>query len=154
MSTEEPPPPADDVIRYRLDGDDPGDDDLPRRSYWWSLHRPETYAVTALALAFVTLMSLAPAQELAQAVQVHSPNGPFDEKTLLLVVSSVRLGMAVLSIVCAGIAVRSEDDDVTWSAPLARAAILVAVVSALVSIASLITEITAGSPDQNGVLGP
>jgi len=136
-----------DAIRsYDLDDDPDDDDEDMRRSYWWSLHRPETYAVASLVIALVTLISSAPAQELTQAifyaVQERS------QRTLLMVGSGIRLAVALFAIVCAMLSVRSEDEDSTWSPPLARAAILVAILSALFSAASLITTATGSDPTQ------
>lgn len=138
---------SDAITSYNLD-DDPHDD-LPARSYWWSLHRPETYAIAALGLALVTLMSLAPSQELAQSilVAVHSPSG---EKDYLYALAGIRLGLALIAIVTAMLSVRAEDEDTTWSPPLARAALLLAVLSALLSVAALITTATVSDNEDSG----
>jgi hypothetical protein len=142
MSSDE----SDHITSYNLDEDH--DDDLPQRSYWWSLHRPETYAITALALAFGTLLSFGAAQEIAQAI-LYSDRGSSTEEVLLYVLSGIRLGVALLAIGAAALSIRSEDDDTTWSAPAARAAILVASLSALLSVAALITTATSSTPDVN-----
>ena len=140
MSDEEP----DAISRFNLD-EDP-DDDLPRRSYWWSLHRPETYALTAFALAFVTLLEVGAAQEIYQAIAfLIRPGSPRDA---LFALAGTRLAIDLFAIGAAVLSIRSEDEDTTWSPPVARAAILVAVVSALLSAASLI--VTATTSDPNG----
>lgn len=138
MTTDEP----DAIARYNLDEPE---DDLPERSYWWSLHRPETYALTALGLAVASLLTLGPAQEIAQAIIL---SGSHSEKALLLTLSGIRLGMSLLAILCAAISVRSEDEDTTWSAPVARAGLLLATLAALMSIGSLITVgLLSGDPN-------
>jgi 1,4-dihydroxy-2-naphthoate octaprenyltransferase len=133
-----------DAIRFNLD-EDPDDEDL-QRSYWWSLHRPETYAIASLAIAIVTLVSFSPAQEVTQAI-FYADRGD-NQRTFLMIQAGIRLGVALFAIFGAMLSVRSEDDDSTWSPPLARAAILVAVLSALFSAATLITTAAASAePD-------
>jgi uncharacterized BrkB/YihY/UPF0761 family membrane protein len=137
-----------DAIRsYNLDDD--SHDDLPQRSYWWSLHRPETYALVAVLIAFSALISIGPAQEIAQAI-LFSVNGPSSEKDLLYAVGGIRLALSLLAIVAAVISIRSEDDDTTWSPPVARAAILLAILDAVLSAASLIVTATVSdSPESD-----
>lgn len=135
-----------DAIRsYNLDDDADGDD-LPGRSYWWSLHRPETYAVASLAIAIVTLISLGPAQEVTQAI--FYAEGGDSQRKFLMIQSGIRLAIALFAIFAAMLSVRSEDEDTTWSPPLARAAILVAILSALFSAAALITAAVSSDPSQ------
>lgn len=142
VSDEEP----DAISRFNLD-EDP-DDDLPRRSYWWSLHRPETYALAAFALAVVTLMSLGGAQEIYQTIiLVIRPQD--SGRVALFALAGIRLAVAILAIIAAVVSIRSEDEDTTWSPPVARAAILVAVVSALLSAASLIVTAAASDPNND-----
>lgn len=136
---------SDAITSYNLD-DEP-DEEFPKRSYWWSLHRPETYALAALATAIVTVVSLAPAQEIAQAI-FFSSNGN-SEKHLLLALSGIRLGVALIAILGAVLSIRSEDDDTTWSPPVARAALLVAGLSVLLSAAALITVSLTSDPSQS-----
>ncbi len=137
---------TDAISRYNLDDDDP-DGSLPQRSYWWSLHRPETYALTGFALAFGTLLSYGPAQELVQSIAFSIQSQ--SEHTVLYIASGVRLGIALLAILAAVISIRSEDDDTTWTPPVARATLLVAAFSALVSIAALIATAVGSDPSQN-----
>jgi hypothetical protein len=139
---------TDSISRYNLD-DDGDDAGIPQRSYWWSLHRPETYALVAFALAAGTLISIGGAQELFQSVLLNlgSTNS---EKPLVYTLSGIRLGVAVLAILAAVISIRAEDDDTTWSPPFARAAILVATLSALLSAASLILTANASTSPDNG----
>ena len=141
MSSDE----SDAITSYNLDHE-PDDDDLPGRSYWWSLHRPETYAIASLAIAIVTLISLAPVQELTQAI-FFADTG-HSQRTFLIIESGIRLGVALLTIFGAMLSVRSEDEDSTWSPPLARAAILVAILAALFSAAALITAVVSSDPTQ------
>jgi cell division protein FtsW (lipid II flippase) len=135
---------SDAITSYNLDDD--ADDDMPSRSYWWSLHRPETYAIASLAIAIVTLISLGPAQELTQAI-FFADSGDSQRK-FLMIQSAVRLAIALFAVFGAMLSVRSEDEDTTWSPPLARAAILVAVLSALFSAAALITTAVSSDPSR------
>jgi hypothetical protein len=142
MTAEEP----DAITRYNLDDEDDGD--MPARSYWWSLHRPETYAIAALAIAFAALTNIGPAQEIAQAI-LFSINGPSSEKDLLYAIGGIRLALAVFAIVAAVLSIRSEDPDTTWSPPVARAALLLAILDAVLSAASLIVTTLVSEPNQN-----
>lgn len=137
---------SDAITSYNLDHD-PEEDEALRRSYWWSLHRPETYAIAALTFAVGTLLSFGAGQEIAQAI-IFASRSSDTEQTLLYILAGLRLGVALLAIGSAVLSIRSEDDDTTWSPPVARAAILVASLSALLSIAALITTATSSSPDQ------
>ena len=137
-----------DIARFNLDEDPDGD--LPARSYWWSLHRPETDALASFALAIVTLMSVGGAQEIYQAIifVVRSPGSPRDA---LYALAGIRAAVGIIAIIGAAISIRSEDDDSTWSPPVARAAILVATISVILSAAALITRAASSDPsnDQN-----
>lgn len=136
---------ADGITRYNLDDDGIGDD-LPARSYWWSMHRPETYAIVALAIGLVTLMSLAPAQELGQALFIIGQT-PNSEQDFLITLSGARLGVGLLGIFAAVLSIRSEDADSSWSPPVARAGLLLAVLGVLLSAATIIATLASGSPD-------
>jgi hypothetical protein len=129
---------------------DAGDDgdELPPRRYWWSLHRPETYALTAFAIAFTSLLSSG-AQDLIQSILFALTS--HDEKTSLLTVSGARLGLALLAILAAAVSIRDEDDDSTWSPPVARAALLVASLATVLAAASMVITATASaSPNDFG----
>jgi hypothetical protein len=139
---------SDAITSYKLDHDADDDDDLPPRSYWWSLHRPETYAIAALTFALGTLLSFGASEEIAQAI-VFSVRSANSEHILLYTLAGIRLGGALLAIGTAALSIRSEDDETTWSPPVARAAILVAALSALLSVAALITIATASTPGDN-----
>ncbi|MBV9098191.1 MAG: hypothetical protein JO079_09050 [Frankiaceae bacterium] len=140
MTTDEP----DGITRYNLDDDHLGDE-LPARSYWWSLHRPETYALASLAVAFASLISVGPGQEIAQAV-LYGVGGPSSGRDLLYALSGVRLAMALFAILAAVLSIRSEDADSTWSPPVARAGILLAIVDAVLAAAALIVTATVSDP--------
>ena len=139
---------SDAITSYNLDHDDDDDDEYLVRSYWWSLHRPETYAIVALAFAVGTLLSFGAGQEIAQAI-IFASRASSTEQTLIYVLAGIRLGVALLAIGAAVLSIRSEDDDSSWSPPIARAAILVATLSALLSAAALITTATSSTPSDN-----
>jgi drug/metabolite transporter (DMT)-like permease len=138
---------SDAITSYNLD-DEP-DEDLPLRRYWWSLHRPETYAITALAIGFASLFTLGPATDLIQSILYAL--AAHDEKTNLLTVAGIRLGMALLGILAAAMSIRDEDENSTWSPPVARAALLLAVLAAVFSAAAMIvTAATSATPNDFG----
>jgi hypothetical protein len=144
MTPDEPEPPdeLETTVRYTLDEDD--GDHLPPRSYWWSLYRPETYALTGLAIGVLGLLGNAANQAITQAVFL---NGPSSERALLLTSSGIRLGFALLGILAAVLSIRSEDDDVTWSPPVARSGLLIGALGAAVAVASLIATLLSSLPD-------
>jgi hypothetical protein len=131
-----------------LDELDDDYDEAPRSSMWWALHRPETYAVAALALAVIAMVGLAP-QELEQAL-AYGQQGP---KTFLGVGAGVRLGIAALAVLLAIMSIRTEDEDSGWSQPVARAALVVGAVAVALAAASLITVLTTTSDDLFRVAG-
>jgi hypothetical protein len=122
-----------DALASHDTGDD--GDELPPRRYWWSLHRPETYALTAFAIALVSLMSFG-ATTLIQAILYALKSQ--DERTSLVTAAGVRLGLALLAVLAAAVAIDDEDEDSTWSPPVARAALLVAVLAALLAVAAIV----------------
>jgi hypothetical protein len=142
--TEEQP---EQIAKFNLD-DEP-DGELPSRSYWWSLHRPETYALASFALAFTSLFALGAAQDLIEAISYGI--SPHEQKTGLLIVCIVRLGVSLIALLGAGLSIRDEDDDTTWSPPVARAALLLAGLAALFTIAAMIIiGVTSSSPNDFG----
>jgi hypothetical protein len=136
----------DDADTDRLD--DQADDELGTtdRSFWWALHRPETYALAAMVLAVAGLFGpLLPGFELVQA---YDPGGSNEFRLSLGVTAGVRLGVAALAAGLAVASLRNEDSDVTWSAPVARAALIVAALAALFALAILLGVLAVdGKPD-------
>jgi len=141
MTSDEP----DDIIRYNLDDHD--GDDLPARSYWWSLHRPETYAIAALTIASGSLLTLAPIQELVRAILDAVTNT--EERITIIALSGSRLVVSLIAMFAAVLSIRSEDEDTTWSAPVARAALLVAALSAVIATGSIIVAALTSTQPQN-----
>jgi peptidoglycan/LPS O-acetylase OafA/YrhL len=138
---------SDAISRYNLDDDDDSNDDLPERRYWWSLHRPETYALTAAVIALSSIS--AAATDLYQAI-LFALSTEFGGKTSQLTVSATRLGMALLGVLAAAVSIRDEDEDSTWSPPVARAALLVTSLAAVLSLtAIIITAATSTGPSNN-----
>jgi hypothetical protein len=136
----------DDAGLDRLDNTNDDDDGAAaERSLWWALHRPETYALSALVLAATSLTQLLPGFELAQAWEVGD-NGSL--RGSLGLSAGIRLAVAALAVVLAILATRHEDEDATWSPPVARAGLVVAIVALVFAVASLIGVLTHdGTPD-------
>jgi hypothetical protein len=132
----------------RLDNTTDAADELDaNRSLWWALHRPETYALTAMAMALAALFGLLPGFEIAQAFDVglNGIRGP------LAVTAGVRLALAVIAAALAVRSIATEDEDVTWSAPVARASLAVSVVATLFSAITIVGLLTHdGDPDRFG----
>ena len=143
-----PPMHPDDAGPDRLDNTTREDDAAAaRQSLWWALHRPETYAVSALVLAVAALTGLLPGFEYTQAFELD----PTDIRGPLAVTAGVRLVVAVIAAGLAVASVRYEDEDSSWSAPLARAALVVAVVAALLALVTFLGVLTNdGEPDNYG----
>jgi hypothetical protein len=141
-----PPMHPDDAGLDRLDNPtDDNDHAAAQQSLWWALHRPETYALSALVLAAIALTQLLPSFEISQAWEVGDGNS---FRGTLGLSAGLRLAVAVGAVVLAGLAIRTEDEDVTWSAPVARAALVVAVVAILFALAALLGVLTHdGTPD-------
>lgn len=116
-------------------------------SLWWALHRPETYALAAIVLAVGALFGgLLPSFEFVQAFDPNA--GGSDFRVTLGVAAGVRLGVAALAAALAVASLRTEDEDVTWSAPVARAALIVATLAALFALTILLGVLTVdGKPD-------
>lgn len=120
------------------------------RSLWWALHRPETYALAAIALAFVTLFSIEIEFEIVQAFSLNGNVGP---RAVYGASAGIRGGLAVLAIVLAAMSVRSEDEDTTWSAPVARAALIVGVIGLAFAVTTLI-GVLVSDPNVPGFTSP
>lgn len=152
--------PADKPHDRRDDGRDDGsdldfdDDPVGPPSLWWAVHRPETYALAALTLAVATLLGLSPAYEIVQAFLLNG-NGNGDRGRLLLgIPAGIRLGVALLAIGLAVASIRSDDEDTTWSAPVSRAALVIAVLAAALALTTLIGLLVADTPQTSGFTVP
>jgi hypothetical protein len=122
----------DDAGHDRLDNTTDDDADVTtERSLWWALHRPETYALAALVMAVTATLGSLPGFEIAQAFNLGIGS---DFRRPLAVAAAVRLGVAVLAAALAVLSIRHEDEDVSWSAPVARAALVVALVAAIFAL--------------------
>lgn len=142
---------SDAITSYNLDDNDDSDDDLPERRYWWSLHRPETYALTAAVLALSTIS--AAATDLYQAI-LFALSTESEAKTSQLTVSGTRLGIALLGVLAAAVSIRDEDEDSTWSPPVARAALLVTSLAVLLTLTAIIIIATTSTGPPNEFGGP
>lgn len=120
-------------------------------SLWWAVHRPETYAVAALALAFVTLFSIEIEFEVVHAFAL---NDNISERVLYGVPAAIRGGLALLAIGFAVMSIRAEDEDTTWSAPVARAAVVVALIGLAFAVTTVIGVLVSDTPHIPGFTAP
>src|SRR4051794_26358474 len=121
-------------ISLNLEDEDDYEELLRPRVARWAIHRCETYALAAVLIAVGTLVGGGTVQDLQQAV-LFSSHGP---KTFLNVGAGLHLGLGVLAFVLAALAISAEDEDSTWSPPVARAAAIVAVIVIGLAVATLI----------------
>ena len=122
------------------------------QSLWWAMHRPETYAIAALALAVTTLFSVALEDEVVRAFTVGSST--LSLRVIYGVPAAVRGGLALGAVMLAVMSIRSEDDDTTWSAPVARAAIVLAVIAAAFAVTTVIGVLVSDTPRIPGFTAP
>jgi hypothetical protein len=124
------------------------DAEPPPPRLWWTLHRPETYSLAAFMLAALSVLNIGAGNTIASAVEVSSNN----PRLAFGVEAGIRLAVAVVAFGLGWLAVRFEDDDVTWSAPVARAALVVGGLSVLLNLASVVVDLSQhpGGPQFGG----
>jgi uncharacterized membrane protein len=130
--------------------DDHGGDDRGA-NLWWAVHKPETLALAALVIAVALLMFTEPLQEFATLAFFNTGNGNI--RDVYGTMAGIRLGMCVFALALAVMSIRSEDDDATWSPPVARAALIVGGLAALLAIATLFA-VLATTPQVPGFTSP
>jgi hypothetical protein len=117
---------------------------LPQRSLWWAGHRPETYALVALVTAVSGFFGLTEAFEVVEAFLINNNDS---QQLVYGYAGGIRVAVALVAILAAILSIRSEDEDTTWSAPVARCALVVAVLAALLGAATIVGAVTASSPN-------
>jgi 1,4-dihydroxy-2-naphthoate octaprenyltransferase len=127
-------------------------DDLPEftPNLWWALYRPETYALSSLVLAVSVWIASAPIGEFLSLVFFDTGES---FRNVYGTTAAIRLALALLAIGMAVTSIRSEDEDTTWSPPVARTALIIASIGALFAIATLIAWL-ASTPHVAGFTSP
>lgn len=160
MTFPTPPGPADandanddpHVIRHNLDdeiSDTDGDADAPRGRYhlWWATYAPETYALTALILAIASFILVEASNDFVQAYNIgHQTLG----RTTLDIGNGIRAGIGAVAALLAAWSITLEDEDTSWSAPVARTALAIGVLGLVFALAAIIAAHTGSSPGPNG----
>jgi hypothetical protein len=116
----------------------------------WALNPPETYSIASLALAIASIIGFGPGALLAEAIFI---NGEFSARGEVMTSSGVGVGICVVAIVLAWLAVRTEDEDSTWSPPIARAALVVALLAGVLALSALVVA-AATTPNVPGFTSP
>lgn len=112
----------------------------PEPSLWWALHRPETYALTAFTLGFIDFVGRGPLYDVVRSYMVFATED--NTRVALGVPAALQAALALLAAGLAVASIRSEDEDVTWSASVARTALVVAALAFLLSVVSLFGIVT------------
>jgi hypothetical protein len=120
------------------------------RSMWWAMHRPETYALAALVLAVTALFSFGPGRLLSEIFFI---NGDHGIRAPLATGAGIDAGLALVAFGLALASIRAEDEDATWSPPVARAALVVGGIAAAFQIVALIV-LAVTTPDVPGFTSP
>lgn len=137
-----------------VDGIGQGPDETPEssRSVWWAVHRPETYALAGFTLAVVALLQIGPADRLVQTFLLDDRSFSFSRQLGWGAAIYGLLALGGLGLAAA--AIRTEDEDSTWSPPVARAALVVGVVALVIAVVAVIGVLVTDTPRIPGFTAP
>jgi hypothetical protein len=125
-----------------------GGDDLHKQAWWSpsSLLTAQAAAITAFTFAVVSLLGGTTTQTLMQAILGFTFE-PIDYRWIVLVPPIVLLLFALGAMLLGARAIRRDRDEApTWAGQLARAAVVVAVVGAGLSVVAIVAGLLRGSP--------
>jgi hypothetical protein len=124
------------------------DEDQPTSVLWspLSLLTAEAASITAFSIALGSMLGLGSSMLVAQSV-LGTPIGPSDLRIQNLIAAAITLAMALGAILLASRVLRqAEAQYAQWAQHLARAAVAVGAIGALLSAAALIGALLSHTP--------